>query len=284
MAQIHPSSIIEAGADIADDVTVGPFCYIGANVRLGPGTRLISHVTILGPATLGRCNTVWPQAVLGGVPQDLKYHGEQSQLVIGDHNDIRENVTMHRGTEQGGSITRVGNENLIMAGAHVAHDCAIGDHVILSNNVQLAGHVKIENHANIAGLCGVQSYATIGQYAYVGGMSRIVHDVPPFMIVEGNPCRVRGVNVIGLKRHRFDEAAIERLKDAYHTLFRGPTGDFDPDTVANLNNSLTQLEQAYGDDECIGILVHFMRNTAIGVFGRYEESTRTDNRFSNPVK
>lgn len=284
MAQIHSSAVVDRGAVLGEGVAIGPLCYVGPQVRLGAGTRLISHVSILGNTTVGRENVVWPQAVIGGDPQDLKYQGELTQLTLGDHNEIREGVTIHLGTEKGGGVTRVGSANLLMAGAHIAHDCQIGDHVIVSNNVQLAGHVRVEDHANIAGMSGVHSFVTIGQYSYVGGMSRIVHDVPPFMIVEGNPCRVRGVNVIGLKRHQFDEGAIERLKDAYRTLFRGPTGDFDPDTVGNMSESLAQIEQAYRDDECVMMLLDFLRNTTVGLFGRYKESQRTDNRFSNPVK
>ena len=283
MPQIHPTATVDAGAELADGVVVGPLCYVAGGVKIGPGCRLISHVAVLGQTTMGRGNTVWPNAVMGGDPQDLKFHGEDTQLLIGDRNDIRESATLHRGTANGGGITRVGNDNLIMAYAHVGHDCDLGSHVIIANGVQLAGHIRILDHANLGGASAVHHYVSIGQYAFVGGMTRVVRDVPPFMLVEGNPARVRGVNVIGLDRHGFDEQTKLRLKEAHRRLFR--TGDVEEEfNGASLAENLDAIEQDHGDDESVVALCRFMRDSAAGLFGRHLEASRPDNRHRNPVR
>lgn len=280
MANIHSTSIIEPGAELADDVEVGPFCYIGSKVRIGSGTRLISHVMVQGRTTIGSDNRIWSQAVVGADPQDLKFHGEDAELIIGDNNDIRECASLHIGTENGGGFTRVGNDSLIMAYAHVGHDCIIGDNCIVTNAVQLAGHIVMEDHAIIGGATAVHSFVTVGQYAYVGGMTRCVHDVPPFMIVEGNPAKVRGVNRIGMERNRFDPVSIMSVREAYKRLYRG----IDDGTCNNTSEKLIALERDYPDDECIGIIVQFVRNRAIGTHGRFRETTRKDDRHANPAK
>ena len=284
MTRIHSSAVIEPGAEIADDVEVGPFCHVGSRAKIGPDCRLISHVTVLGNTTLGSDNTIWPQATLGGDPQDLKFCGEDSRLIIGDHNEIRESVTIHLGTANGGGVTRVGNENLFMVGAHIAHDCIIGDHVVLANSVHLAGHICIHDHAVVSGASGVHHFVTIGQYAFIGGMTRVVHDAPPFMILEGNPAKVRGVNSIGLNRHRFPPETLDRLKDAYRRLYRnhGSAGANEP--VRTMAQNLDYLQDQYPDDECISILVQSIRDSSIGMYGRYLESCRNDNRRAAPVK
>lgn len=274
MPQIHPTSVVEAGAELGSDVKIGPHCYVGPKVVLGEGTRLVSHVAILGRTTLGKYNTLWPHASLGAEPQDLKYQGEDTTLVIGDHNSIRESVTIHLGTESGGGVTRVGNDCLIMGGVHIAHDCDIGDHVIMANNVLLAGHVLVRPHVVMSGGAAVHHFATVGDYAFVGGLSRIVHDVPPFMIVEGNPAKVRGVNIIGLQRNRFPEATITALKESYRKLFRRGRGPASLPAASVLDH----LQQQFADDACIDLLVQFMRNSAIGVYGRYRETARSDDR------
>ncbi len=281
MSHIHPTAVIESGAQIADDVSIGPFCYVGPHVTIGPGSRLVGHVTILGHATLGSGNTVWPYATLGADPQDLKFRGENSKLIIGDHNAIRESVTVHLGTENGGGVTKIGDDNLLMVATHVAHDCVIGNHVVLANSVHLAGHITINDHVVVSGSTGVHHYVTLGQYAFIGGMTRIVHDVPPFMIVEGNPSTVRGVNTIGLTRHQFPEETIDRLKDAYRRLFRKGSDD---GALATMAENLTKLEADYPGDECLALLVQFLRNTSIGVFGRHRESRRADDRHQSPVR
>ncbi|MCC5830553.1 MAG: acyl-ACP--UDP-N-acetylglucosamine O-acyltransferase [Phycisphaeraceae bacterium] len=284
MAIVHPTSIVDPKAELAQDVWIGPFCVIGPDVRIGSKTRLLSHVTVFGPTHIGEECTIWPQAILGGEPQDLKFKGEPSVLRIGPRNDIRESVTMHRGTLQAGGETVIESDNLFMSGVHIAHDCRIGSHVVIANQTQLAGHVRVQDHVSIGGMTGLHHYVTIGQYAYVGGMSRIVHDVPPFMIAEGHPCRIRGVNVIGLQRRHFPEHTISRLKEACRKLFRGPVGDIEPDTIGNLAQAVSHLRRMMGDDPCIKVLLDFVSNTSVGVFGRYLESTRSDHRYSNPVR
>ena len=275
MANIHPTSVIDPKADLAEDVEVGPLCFVGPQVVIGPGTRLVSHVAILGLTVLGRDNTVWSNSVLGGDPQDLKYKGEPTQLIIGDANHIRESVTIHKGTENDQGVTRVGNQNLIMAYAHIAHDCVIGDRVVLANGAGLAGHVMVEDHAAVGGQAGVHHFVTIGQYGYVGGMTRIVQDVPPFMMVEGNPAKVRQPNLIGLARHGFSDQSMDHIKDAYRRLFRNSANG---EGVGQTAETLVQLEQDYADDEHVTALIRFMRNTTNGVHGRYRETLRQDDR------
>ena len=285
MGHIHPTAVIEPGAKIGSDVQVGPFCYIGPNVTIGRGCRLVSHVTLLGHTTLGAENILWPQVTLGADPQDLKYQGEQTRLEIGDNNEIRESVTMHPGTENGGGLTRVGSDNMIMVGAHVAHDCIIGDHVVLANAVHLAGHIHIQDHAVVSGATAVHHYVTIGQYAFIGGMTRIVHDAVPFMIHEGNPSRVRGVNAIGLSRHQFPQETVQRLKDVYRRLYKNSSsGECSGGGATSMSEHLSQIESDYPQDTCVSLLVQFVRNSSIGLHGRHLESSRTDSRRSNPVR
>lgn len=281
MPTIHPTSVVEPGAQLAEDVNIGPFCYVGGGAVIGAGTRLVSHVTVIGRTSLGAHNVVWPQAVLGGDPQDLKFKGEDSQLIIGDHNHIRESVTIHKGTDHGGGLTQVGSHNLIMIGCHIAHDCIVGNHVVMANAVGLAGHIRIEDHAAIGGFAGFHHFVTVGQYAYVGGVSRIVHDVPPYMVVEGNPQRVRGVNMIGLSRHGFDDDTKDHLKDAWRKLYRHAA---EHNGVGSTKQALAELTQLYPDDTHIARLVEAVQHTAEGIHGRYLESLRKDNRYTNPVK
>ncbi|MBI1337052.1 MAG: acyl-ACP--UDP-N-acetylglucosamine O-acyltransferase [Phycisphaera sp.] len=280
MPDIHPSSVVEDGARLGGGVSVGPFCYVARDVSLGEGTRLVSHVSVVGNTTVGKRNVIWPNAVIGGQPQDLKHQGEPTSLVIGDDNDIREGVTMHVGTVNGGGVTRVGSGCLIMVGCHVAHDCHVGDHAILANAVGLSGHVRVEDHARIGGQVGIHHFVTVGQFSFVGGLCRILQDVPPFMIVDGTPARVRGVNTVGLTRNGFDPQSIENLKRCYRILFR----DQQPEaqSVGNLSDNLAEVEDRFRGDECVAILTQFLRNKLIGVFGRYEEAHRDDDRFHSP--
>lgn len=280
MPTIHPSSVVEPGARIADDVVVGPFCRVGPRSTLGAGTRLVSHVCVLGRTTLGKGNTVWPFTTLGADPQDLKFKGEDSELIIGDHNDIRENVTIHKGTHNDQGATRVGDHNLIMAYAHLGHDCVVGSHTIISNGVQFAGHVHLSDHGIVGGATACHHFVTIGQYAYVGGMTRIVADVPPFMIAEGNPSRIRGVNAIGLKRHGFSPDDEARLKHAWKLLFKRASEDEGGASSA----ALGELETLYDGDWMVQALIEAIRRSAQGTHGRYREGLRKDNRFTNPVR
>jgi len=283
LSDIHPTTVIEPGAQIAHDCHIGPFCYVGRNVTIGPGTRLLNHVSIHGRTTLGSANVVWPGAVLGGDPQDLKFHGEDTQLVIGDNNQIREAVTMHIGTENGGGVTRVGNNNLIMIEVHVAHDSLIGNNCVISNAVLLGGHVEIEDHASIGGAAAIHHYVTIGAYAFVGGMSRVTQDVPTFMILEGSPARVRGLNRIALMRHQVPEPSMARLKDAYRLLYRNHDEPASTNGLS-LTERLAELEANSDNDPYVTRLIQFMHNMCDGIHGRHRETLRTDNRFTNPVK
>ena len=283
MPNVHPTAVVEPGAQLADDVTVGPMCYVGEKVTLGKATRLVSHVSILARTTLGSHNTVWPGAVLGADPQDLKFKGEDSLLTIGDHNELRENVTIHIGTDNGGGSTQLGNHNMVMVGAHIAHDCIIHDHVLIANNCGLSGHVEVKSHANIAGLVGVHHFVTFGEHSFIGGMSRVVHDVPPYMIAEGDPAKVRGVNSIGLERHKFTPDAIAALKDACRLLF--PRSQ-DSAAVANkvTDENIKALEEKYPDQPQIKHLLAALENARASALGRFRETQRHDNRRTGQPK
>src|SRR5215470_10245413 len=219
MPQIHPTAIVAPGATLADDVSIGPYCVIGEEVVLGPGVRLIAHVVVDGRTTIGDRTRIFPFASIGLEPQDLKYRGEKSSLVIGGHNTIREHVTMNPGTEGGGMVTRVGDHNLFMVGVHVAHDCQIGDHVIMANNATLAGHVVVEDYALLGGLSAVHQFVRIGRYAMIGGMSGVERDVIPYGQVMGDRARLTGVNIIGMQRRGFSREDIQGLRNAYQFLF-----------------------------------------------------------------
>lgn len=266
MPEISERACVAAGAQIADTVKIGPHCYVGPESRIGPGCVLHNNVTVIGKTTVGANNVFFQNAVVGGIPQDLKYKGEQTELSIGSDNVFRENVTVHLGTELGGGKTIIGNENLFMAGVHIAHDCRIADRVIIANNALIAGHVTLELLAIIGGGAGLHHFVTIGQYAMVGGLTRVVADVPPFMIFEGNPGAIRAVNTIGLARNGFSDEQIDTLKDAYRKLFRR----------RQAIPTLDELEETNGDDANVQYLVDFMRRSLRGRYGRFLESTRAD--------
>lgn len=219
MATIHPTAFVETGAQLADDVIIGPFCTIGANVKIGSGTKLISHVVVVGHTTIGTGNTIYPFASLGQPSPDRKYKGELASLTIGDNNDIREGVTMHIGTEADKGTTTVGNNNLLMAGMHVAHDCIVGNNVIIANYTQLAGHVEIADNVTIGGLSGIHQHVRVGTQAIIGGHTAVDHDVPPYSSVSGRRATLKGLNLIGLRRKGFEKALIRALNDAYDSLF-----------------------------------------------------------------
>ncbi len=218
-AKIHPSAIVSPNAKIGDDVVIGPYCVIDDGVTIGSRTVLHSHVCISGLTTIGEGNQIFPFAALGFCPQDLKYSGEKSYLIIGDNNTIREHVTMHLGTSGGNMKTVVGNDCLFMAGVHVAHDCIIQDSVIMANQVTLGGHVVVERHATIGGLCAVHQFVRIGAHAMIGGMSGVEKDVVPYASVMGERAWVAGINLVGLKRHGFSREAISTIRTVYNQLF-----------------------------------------------------------------
>jgi len=276
MPNIHPTAIVESGAELADDVVVGPYCHIGPKVVIGSGCVLKSHVAVMGRTTIGRNNAIWPFVSLGADPQDLKYKGEDSELIIGDHNDIRECAIIHKGTANDQGITRVGSHNLIMNYVHIGHDCEIGSHIVIANAVQLAGHICMEDHANIGGASAVHHFVTIGQYAYVAGMTRIVHDVPPYMVVEGNPSRVRKVNTTLLHRHQFSDEQIDNLKKAFRMLYVNGVG--------KTTEALSTLETQFSNCPSVQTLAQYLRRSGTSSNGRYREGLRRDNPFKNPVK
>jgi UDP-N-acetylglucosamine acyltransferase len=218
---VHPTAIIEEGARIGAGVRVGPYSLIGAEVELCDGVELVSHVVVTGHTRVGEGTRIWPFASIGHRPQDLKYAGETSYLEIGARNMIREHVTMNPGTTGGGLTTRVGDGGLFMMGAHVGHDCRLGDHVIMANNATLAGHVEIGDFAFLGGLCAVHQFVRIGAHAMVGGMTGVEKDVIPFGTVIGNRAELGGLNIVGLRRRGFDRETIHALRDAYRAIFYG---------------------------------------------------------------
>ena len=224
MAKIASNVQIDPRAQIDDDVEIGPFCVVGPDVRIGRGTRLVNSVTLMGSVSLGRGNCVHPGAIIGSEPQDLSYRGTATRVVIGDHNTIRENVTINRGSEKEDGVTIVGNHCFLMAGCHVAHDCRIGNHVIIANCTMLGGHVHVQDHVTMSGLVGIHHFATLGRYSFVGGMSRVQQDVPPYMLVEGCPARPRCVNAVALKRNEISNEVIKHLAEAHRLIYRTKVG------------------------------------------------------------
>ena len=254
---IHPTAIISPTAQLGADVAVGPFCVIGAGVKLGDRCVLHSHVVIDGPCTIGSDNEFFPFAAIGGKTQDLKYLGEPTFLEIGDHNVFRENTTVHRSTHQE-IPTRIGHHNLFLCYAHVAHDCQLGNHIIMSNNGTLAGHVEVGDYAIISGLTAVHQFCRVGEHSITGGCSKIVQDIPPFMIVDGNPASTRGLNQVGLQRRGFSEEDIRALKSAYKKLFLKKD--------QNMSISLSSLKATISaSNPHVAALMSFVENSPRGV-------------------
>ncbi len=220
MSSIHPTAIIEDGAKLGADVSVGPYSIIGADVEIGDGTRIESHVVVRGPTRIGRENHFFPFASIGDAPQDKKYAGEPTRLEIGDRNTVRESCTINRGTTQDEGVTRIGNDNWIMAYVHIAHDCMIGDHVILANNATLAGHVKVGDWAIFGGFSGVHQFCHIGAHSFMGMYAGIGKDVPAYVMVMGTPAVPRGINAEGLRRRGFTTEQVRQIKDAYKIVYR----------------------------------------------------------------
>jgi UDP-N-acetylglucosamine acyltransferase len=220
MSRIHQTALINHQAEIDSDVEIGPYSVIGAGVRIGKATKVASHVVIEGRTSLGQGNTIYQFATVGSRPQDLKYRGEASELIIGNHNTIREYVSLNPGTAGGGMVTRVGDHNLLMMHCHIAHDCLIGNHNIIANGATLGGHVVVEDYVIVGGLVGIHQFARIGSGAILGAGSMVSKDVPPFCNATGDRARLRGLNLEGLKRRGFTTAAIDALKKAYRIIFQ----------------------------------------------------------------
>jgi UDP-N-acetylglucosamine acyltransferase len=252
---IHPTAIIHPSAEIGPDCEIGPFCVIGENVRLGRGNRLHSHVVIDGFTSLGEENEIFPFAAIGTRTQDLKWKGGVTHTEIGNRNTIRENVTIHSATIDGDK-TVIGSNNHLLAYVHIAHDVQLGNHIIMSNVATLAGHIVVEDHVVIGGLGAVHQFCRIGRYAIIGGCSKVVQDVPPFMLADGNPARSRTVNKVGLERNGFSDEVQQSLKKAYKILFR---------SGLTTKNAVDQIEKELPDNAEIQHLVEFMRASQRGV-------------------
>ncbi len=244
---IHPTAIIDPGADIGENVTIGPFAIVKSDVAIGANTVIGPYSVIDQYVTIGEDCQISQYASIGGAPQDLKFHGEKTYLTIGSGTIIREFVTINRGTGAGGGITQVGEENYLMAYTHIAHDCKTGRKVILANNSTLAGHVEIQDHATVGGLVAIHQFVKIGNYAYIGGKSAVVKDIPPYVIAAGDRATLHGLNNVGLKRHHFTSATLSELKKAYRIFFR-------------IGLTVTQAaERAKAEVEQIPEVVNFIR-------------------------
>ncbi|PZM11258.1 acyl-ACP--UDP-N-acetylglucosamine O-acyltransferase [Rhizobium tubonense] len=220
-ARIHPMAVVEDGATIGEGVTVGPFCYVGAKVVLHDNVVLFTNAVVTGRTTIGQGTKIFPMAVVGGDPQSVHHGGEETTLTVGDNCTIREGVTMNTGTAEFGGQTIVGNNNLFLANSHVAHDCRVGDNVIMSNNVMLAGHVVIEDRAILGGGCAVHQFTRVGRHAFIGGLSAVSYDVIPYGMLNGNPGVLGGLNVVGMTRAGVERAVIHRVRRAFKAIFEG---------------------------------------------------------------
>lgn len=252
---IHPTAQIDPHAHIPEDVEIGPFCVIGRGVTLGAGCVLANGVTIHGPTTIGDANIFYSYCSIGQRSQDLKYAGEPTYLEIGHRNTFREFCTVNRATARDG-VTRIGNDNTFLAYSHVAHDCTVGSHAIFSNNGTLAGHVEVGDYAVIGGLSGVHQFCRIGTHAIIGGCTKIVQDVPPYMIADGNPAELRGVNVVGLERRGFSVEQIRMLREAYRLLCRSNLNV--PQAIEAMRKELPAAPE-------LEILVSFLASTKRGI-------------------
>lgn len=221
---IAPTAVVDPRANIDSDVHIGHFCVVGPDVTILRGTRLENNVTIMGHVSIGEDNHFFPNVVIGGHPQDLSYQGSATRVEIGHSNTFREGVTINRATEKEDGVTRVGNQCYLMTCSHIAHDCKVGDRVIMANNVMLGGHVHVHNDATISGGVGVHHYGSIGSFSFVGAISRVLHDVPPYMLSEGIPAKPRCVNVVALKRNNFPAEDIQLISEAFKLLYRSKVG------------------------------------------------------------
>lgn len=220
MTRIHPTAIVDGGAELGETVEVGPYTIVGAGVRIGEGTSIGAHCVIEGPSRFGRDNRIAPYCALGGAPQDKKYRGEPTELHIGDGNTIREYCNFNRGTAQDAGVTRIGDDNWFMANVHIAHDCQVGSHTVMANYAALAGHVHLDDWTIVGGLSGIHQFCRVGAHVMIGFSSAVSQDVPPFMMVDGNPLAVRGVNLEGLRRRGFDAERLGAVKQMHRLLYR----------------------------------------------------------------
>jgi len=253
---IDPTAIIDSKAELADNVSVGPFSLIGPDVKIGAGTVIGSHVVIKGPTTIGEDNRIYQFTSIGEDPQDKKYAAEITRLEIGDRNTIREYTSMHRGTKQDRSVTKIGNDNLFMAYTHVAHDCVIGNHVIMANGASLAGHVHLHSHAILGGFTLVHQFTQIGQYSFAAMGSAITQDIPPFVMVGGKPTRPHGINSVGMERNGISPEDIRLIRKAYKMIYK---------TNLRLEDAIDKMEDLAGDSKELSDMVSFLRNVTRGI-------------------
>jgi UDP-N-acetylglucosamine acyltransferase len=253
---IHLSAIIDQDAELADNVTVGAYSVIGANVKIGSGTVIGSHVVIKGPTSIGKDNRIYQFSSIGEDPQDKKYANEITRLEIGDRNTIREFTSLHRGTKQDRSVTHIGSDNLFMAYTHVAHDCVIGDHVIMANGASLAGHVHLNSHAILGGFTLVHQFTQIGEYSFAAMGSAITQDIPPFIMVGGKPTRPHGINSVGMERNGISAEDIRLIRKAYKLIYK---------MNLRLEDAIEQMEDLAGDSKQVSDMVSFLRNVTRGI-------------------
>jgi UDP-N-acetylglucosamine acyltransferase len=264
--KISPHAVVDPGAEIGEDVEIGPFCVIGPDVKIGKGCRLLNSVTIVGQTVIGENNIFFPNSVLGTAPQDKKYKGAPTRLEIGSRNAFREAVTVHVGTEKGGGVTNIGDDNLLMVNSHVAHDVRIGSHCVIANNVMIAGHVVVRDFVAMMGLVGIHHYTTIGEYAYLAAAARIHHDVPPFVKVDGAD-KVRGLNKRGMQRAGVPTDDIRAIDQAYRQLFLRRQKQ-------SLSSVLEQFDTLNGLNPHVKSMVELLRRRSQSTKGRYLESLR----------
>ena len=261
--KVHPTAIIHENASLGSGVSVGPYCVVGPGVEIGADCELISHVVLDGPSRVGEKNRFFPYASVGLEPQDLKYKGEITRLEIGDHNIIREFVTVHRGTEQGGGVTRIGNHNLLMAYCHVAHDCQLADHIVMANGAALGGHVTIEDYAVLGAYCGIHQFSRIGRHSFIGAYTPVNRDVVPFsMTTADRKAEIYGVNAVGLDRRDFSKKQIQALRGAFRILKQ--PGLNTSQAVDAIKEQIQQADQA-DDQEVLKKLVEFIWTAKKGI-------------------
>jgi UDP-N-acetylglucosamine acyltransferase len=260
MVRVHPTAIVSPQAQLADTATVGPYTLIGPDVTVGEGTTIGPHCVIEGHTRIGRDNRIFQFSSIGAAPQDMKYAGEPTQLVIGDRNTIREFCTFNVGTVQDGGVTRIGNDNWIMAYVHIAHDCQLGDHIIMANNATLAGHVHLADWVFIGGLTGVHQFVKIGAHAMAGFASAVTQDVPPFMTVDGNPLAVHGFNVVGLRRRGFTPERIAGVKQMHKLLYRQSK------TLAQATDEIKNLAESQPESrDDVALMTQFLAQATRGI-------------------
>jgi UDP-N-acetylglucosamine acyltransferase len=272
--RIHQTAVVDPRAKLADDVEIGPYSVIDAGVTLGQACVVHNHVTVTGHTTVGNNCHIHSGSVIGGTPQDMKFRGEDTEVVIGNNNTIREFVTVNSGTTGGGGKTVIGNENLLMAYVHIAHDCLLGNRIVLANVATLGGHIRMDDGARISGLAAVHHFVAIGRLAFVGGCAKVVRDVPPFLMVDGNPARVRGLNLEGLKRAGMSREDIASLKEAYRLIYRS-----DLNRTQAVEEVRAQGLHEHGPTE---ELVSFLLESERGRRGRGREALRQDLKAKGP--